>query len=713
MKILYLAIFAGLGALGLGAQTQGFSVAEVALLRAAIAGWSVQEEAPSRSLLMPSMTKIDPALWPETPDAERSLGAAAPVEVEVRGTTLQSTAALAGAVAALGGAVTHAFENVIYASVPARSVAELAGRSDVAYVQASRPRLMQQARPLTSDGIQAARVNAAHQVGLRGRGVRVGILDAGFGGYSRLLASGRVRSPIAMRAFPPGHPNAASEVHGTACAEIISAIAPEAQLVLASYDGRDGNAMAAAMWLIEQGVRVISFSMGGVAGPSNGLDEFSRFVDRTTRQYNVQWVVSAGNEAERHWSTMARDQDENRLVDINYQGLPGLFLSPATDTMRLTVKWDDWGGNPRLPHSTQDLDTTLYLVDGKGKNLVPVATRNRRQGPGVPPEEHVDLSAQGLAGKRFFLALRATRLERPVRVHVFLETPGILLPNTPGGSLTNPATAHLALSVGAIDVLSKALAPYSSQGPTDDNRLKPEISAPTNTNSAAYGDRFPGTSAACPHVAGIAALLLQAYPAIQAAELKRRLILAVRPLGDQVPNAQTGFGAIDASRVRVDRADAAGAPPAGAESMLSIPAAFGSTVATSLLAKLRERSGAPRDGLQVRVTAGRELYELGDGMRLGMLASEPAKCLLFQHDTVRGFSLAVPLAMQPLALTPSEPLLIPADADATLEVVEPAGPGELFLVCAQRPRPLARALEDPADWATSVFSYFVLPPKTR
>jgi hypothetical protein len=69
--------------------------------------------------------------------------------------------------------------------------------------------------------------------------------------------------------------------------------------------------------------------------------------------------------------------------------------------------------------------------------------------------------------------------------------------------------------------------------------------------------------------------------------------------------------------------------------------------------------------------------------------------------------------MQPFQLRPGAPLLLPADQDATLEVVEPAGPGELFLLCARRPQPIAHALDDPANWATAVFSYFVLPKKSR
>jgi len=695
----------------LGLSAQGFTRTELALLQAALKNRPV----PTRSLsLAPS--KIDPALIPDNSSVERSLATPANLEVEVRGDSLQSVAAIQESVQSLGGMVLYSFENVVYVSIAPARLPELANNPSVVYLQPIQTRTLHQSRltPKTADGLEAAHVSAAHQAGLRGKGVRIGILDGGFGGYARLLAAGRVKPALAIRAFPPGHFGNAPDVHGTACAEIISAIAPDAELVLASYDGRDFNGMAAANWLIQQGVRIISMSMGSVSGPSDGSDEFSRFIDRTTQQYGVQWIVSAGNEAQRHWSAIARDQDRNSLVDVNFQGLEGLYISPEKDSLAITVKWDDWGGNPRVPNSTQDLDTELLLVDEKTKQVIAVETKNRRQGPGVPPQESISLSFKGLAGKKFLLLLRATKLDRPVRVHVFVEPFVILLPNSPGGSVTSPATSLSALSVGAIDVLTSSLAAYSSQGPTDDNRLKPEISAPTNTLSQAYATqagRFTGTSASCPHVAGIAALLLQATPSLKPAGLKRALIQAVRPIGEQVPNPQTGFGEIDASRFRPPQNDAP-KPTAADGPSLTIPASFGGQVSPSLLASLRRRAGVARDGLQVRVTAGRELYELGDGMRLGMLASEPASCLLFQNDTVQGFTLAIPVEMQPLQLRPGAPLLLPADSDATLEVVEPAGPGELFLLCARRSQSIARALDDSANWAAATFSYFVLPRKT-
>ena len=79
-------------------------------------------------------------------------------------------------------------------------------------------------------------------------------------------------------------------------------------------------------------------------------------------------------------------------------------------------------------------------------------------------------------------------------------------------SISTPADATGATTVGAVRHSDNIIESFSSAGPTDDGRPKPEICAFDGVSSTQ--DRFNpfyGTSAAAPHVAGAAALVLQTY----------------------------------------------------------------------------------------------------------------------------------------------------------------------------------------------------------
>ncbi|MBN2381591.1 S8 family serine peptidase, partial [bacterium] len=92
------------------------------------------------------------------------------------------------------------------------------------------------------------------------------------------------------------------------------------------------------------------------------------------------------------------------------------------------------------------------------------------------------------------------------------------------GSVGSPSTAKNCVSVGATARGSSAesLASFTSYGPTDDNRIKPEVTIPGSGIYSANNDMnastmncttqsMSGTSMACPAAAGLTALIRQYY----------------------------------------------------------------------------------------------------------------------------------------------------------------------------------------------------------
>ncbi|WGF87352.1 S8 family peptidase [Marinivivus vitaminiproducens] len=112
-----------------------------------------------------------------------------------------------------------------------------------------------------------------------------------------------------------------------------------------------------------------------------------------------------------------------------------------------------------------------------------------------------------------------------------------------------PARCDGYMAVAAVDA-EKQLAPFSSRGPDE---LGPgqavEIAAPgVDINSTVPGggyEVFSGTSMACPHVAGAAALVKQTFPDWSAQQIRERLRGGASDLPPAGRDVGTGFGLLD------------------------------------------------------------------------------------------------------------------------------------------------------------------------
>jgi hypothetical protein len=114
-----------------------------------------------------------------------------------------------------------------------------------------------------------------------------------------------------------------------------------------------------------------------------------------------------------------------------------------------------------------------------------------------------------------------------------------------GGSVSDPASSPAAFAVGAYNVDNPGpIEPFSSDGPTIDGRLKPDIAAPDGVMNDVFNPFF-GTSASAPHVAGAAALVKGAFPSMTADQIQGLLTCRALDGGPGGPDNRFGFGRLN------------------------------------------------------------------------------------------------------------------------------------------------------------------------
>lgn len=130
------------------------------------------------------------------------------------------------------------------------------------------------------------------------------------------------------------------------------------------------------------------------------------------------------------------------------------------------------------------------------------------------------------------------------------------------GTIGSPATAKNSIAVGAINSNDNSITGFTSFGPTDDGRLKPDIVAPgcqsngdltiTSTGLTNNYVGLCGTSMATPVASGTTALLIQQWQAISGSgtrplphTVKAILVHTANDLGNAGPDYAFGWGALN------------------------------------------------------------------------------------------------------------------------------------------------------------------------
>lgn len=433
----------------------------------------------------------------------------------------------------------------------ARSLSRLPGVTGVREATTAYGDLAPPARAM-SQGLARTGADILGRSANGGAGLVIAILDLGFGsGIEALQRAGELPPPARLGtvSFDAASGLAGTNAygnrtnHGELVAQTVYDYAPRARYIFANYHS-EADFVAAVEHLITLRPDIVVHSNSFIEGPFDGTGMLAQAVDRAAAA-GILWFNSAGNYARQHWNGPWADADGDRVLD--WADPAWTFARSADQPVTFHLSWINEASAPT------DLDLLLQRRDEATGSWDTVASSRDRQAAGAAPAERIVNYRSPIPGE---FRLRVVHAGGPVPARpltVFLRE--IALAAAGGStvsSLPTPGDAVGAIAVGAVDWRGDHLKPYSSQGPSDDGRLKPDIVAPTGTRVLSRGAMrgVGGTSNAAPNAAGAAAVLIaterRAGRRPDAAAVRAMLAERAVDLGDPGPDMQFGVG-----RVRV------------------------------------------------------------------------------------------------------------------------------------------------------------------
>jgi hypothetical protein len=442
---------------------------------------------------------------------------------------------------------------IIHASVPLTSIETIAANSDVASIQ-SAPPVVTNAGSLTSQGYISHMANQVVSMGINGAGVTVGVLsDSALPTQvAAMIASGDLPADTVVLPGQQGPSNGANE--GIAMMEIVHDMAPGARLIFATAFTGVSNFANNILALQAAGAKIIvddvtyfnegAFQDGPIARAVNEVTaKGALFFSSAANSGSLSFGTSGTWEGDFQPGTVAPPLGTGTVHNFGTAGAPQNFNSLIGLTDFISLKWSD-----PLGASTNDYD--LYILNNTGTTLkgFSAGAQTGTQDPyeSIPQGINCGLpTASGYCpavGDRIVVVLWSG-VPRALRVdtsggRLSIATAGSTYGHNGGANTVSTAATYWASGRTGTQPFTGEANPnevFSSDGPrkifynpdgtaiTPDNflfstdggitLLKPDIAAADGTTARTFGfNPFFGTSAAAPHAAGIAALVLTIRP---------------------------------------------------------------------------------------------------------------------------------------------------------------------------------------------------------
>ena len=474
-----------------------------------------------------------------------------------------------------GGTVVNQFPQyrAIRARVPIDQMETIAAMPQVQFMK---PADMMMTNSHTGSAVNVSEGDVAHKADqaresfeVDGTGIKIGVLSDGVDSLADRQASGDVPANVTILSGQAG-----SGDEGTAMLEIVHDLAPGAELLFATALNGQASFADNIDALRAAGADVIVDDIFYFAEPTFQDGVIAQAVNSVTNQ-GALYFSSAGNSGNLNDGTSGTWEGDFVAIDapaVLGQGVIAHDFEGGNNANRIvvdppfvmTLSWADSQGN-----SGNDYD--LYLLSPDLTQVFDAST-NVQSGT-QNPFELIDSGPFNDVGNRLVI-VKTSGEDR----YLHLNTHRGQLEFATAGQTSGHAAASGAFGVAAVDVATanggtftggsdNPVETFSSDGPRrmffDENGSpitpgnfsstggvvlqKPDLAAADGVMTSTPGfDPFFGTSAAAPHAAAIAALVLDVDPNLTPAEVRDVLTSTALDIEAVGVDRDSGYGIVDA-----------------------------------------------------------------------------------------------------------------------------------------------------------------------
>lgn len=470
----------------------------------------------------------------------------------------------------LGGEDLSVYGPIVSGWIPVRALDEVAATASLRFVRPSRT--LPQTGSVTSQADFAIRGPIVRPPntpnGPTGSGVSVGVISDSYnclGGAASDVAGGELPNGVSVIREDPGCMSGTDE--GRAMLQIVADVAPNASLLFASGNGGTAAFANAVTSLANSGADVIVDDLFYFSSPWFQDGVINAAIDDAVLDNGASYFSAAGNYSHLSYESSFTPSTVTGLnggTVHDFDSSPGtervlssVFI-PSGVTATVAMQWDQPSASACIgcPGSQSDID--VYFVDG---TLSQIGTPGIDDNIDADPFELASFTNLG-ASATFYVVVERFSGPDPGLIKLIYANQNLSYEdNSVTSTSVGPGLAANAVAVGAAefyqtpacDISPPQVAQFSSWGgvptlfSTSGTRLstpvvrqKPELVAPQNGNTSFFGqdipgqpgssaraecldiDAFPnfaGTSAAAPHAAGVAALILDAIPSLTPQQL--------------------------------------------------------------------------------------------------------------------------------------------------------------------------------------------------